>query len=272
MAKSEANENPDFRDGLSVLIFETLKNVRGEFHSKHVSSFPALLKLCLSSASSSNDKEEMFLKQTMSNTSTRMRRYTSAESCEKIWKSFHSVLDKAWSESDDPCVSRVLNFIADWVSHKRGDLVTRSERKRLKRMLSTLMTENRFTEARFNLLARSWIALYKDEEQHPLLNIIEELIGSVGKQIESGDFVKRVLLKHLELPTWSGRQIQQSLIDVVVPRFCASVCKAIESAAPSRDLMFLLLKLSRHGEFDSDLSKQVLNVLGTTIERSKIQR
>ena len=107
-------------------------------------------------------------------------------------------------------------------------------------------------------------------EQHPLLNIIEELIGSVGKQIESGDFVQaRVLLKHLELPTWSGRQIQQSLIDVVVPRFCASVCKAIESAAPSKDLMFLLLKLSRHGEFDSDLSKQVLNVLGTTIERSK---
>ena len=40
----------------------------------------------------------------MSNTSTRMRRYTSTESCEKIWKSFHSVLDKAWSESDDPCV------------------------------------------------------------------------------------------------------------------------------------------------------------------------
>ena len=107
-------------------------------------------------------------------------------------------MDKAWSESDDPCVSRVLNFIADWVSHKRGDLVTRSERKRLKRLLSTLMTENHFTEARFNLLARSWIALTKTRSNIHL-NIIEELIGSVGKQIESGDFVQaRVLLN-----TWN---------------------------------------------------------------------
>jgi hypothetical protein len=101
VSKSDARQNPDLRDGLSMLIFETLKNVGCQFHSKHIASFPALLRLLKSSSDDDKKEEEELLYDVITKVSARMKRYTDATSCEKVWKAFHSVSDRALSEEGD---------------------------------------------------------------------------------------------------------------------------------------------------------------------------
>jgi len=46
-------------------------------------------------------EEEELLYDVITKVSARMKRYTDATSCEKVWKAFHSVSDRALSEEGD---------------------------------------------------------------------------------------------------------------------------------------------------------------------------
>jgi len=146
-------------------------------------------------------------------------------------------------------------------------------------MISNLFTSSSSTtelrSARLHLLAMSWIALFPeddDENTHPLLKTVLNVIDSVGKRIEDAGETRDAImfLNQLQLPIWATPRIQNSLPQFFLPRFCHSVCTLIsrkKSQDSLSDFLFLLLKLCRQAKFDSKTWTKVLKTLSTILDQ-----
>lgn len=312
VSSSEGRKNPDLREGIAMLTFETIKNVGKRFHSKHIEMLPSVLRVTSAAQSRihknvvvtqsseealiRSDNDESWIGEfsdvafdIVRRVLTSMRRYTDMDSCAKVWESIHDNLDKSLKAmrkvNSRTCDSandamkqscRMLALLSEWVSHRKGELVTTIERRRLEETLKMLYESNdceeegdehfwkmmkidasdktvSFAMSRLHLLAMSWIALRNNDNidnPHPLLPSLKRAISI---SITRGATYARRALKSLRLPAWAPEISKSSLRRAVTSLIGSIVSDQMISCYSSKEKMSAMLSLLlRVGTFNAE--------------------